>query len=133
MLFQGKDRIRLKEPASGFSLDHWIYDQRNSFPTDVIRYRFHDLGRVEHAGLGPGNGKVVCDRFKLGSHLLRREGKNPLHSQSVLGGDSGQGGCSVQAQNGEGLDVCLDSGSATGIRSAYGQHYLWHVSNTSGI
>ena len=57
---------------------------------------------------------------------VRFQAKNLLHSKGILGGNGGDGTGSVQSQDRERLEVCLNSCSSARVRTTNGKHDFWH-------
>ena len=74
-----------------------------------------DGGVRQHAGLDGVGADVGEHGVDLRGDELGRHGEPAGDFARVLRGDGGDGGCAVDAERGEGLEVGLDAGAAAGV------------------
>ncbi len=75
----------------------------------------YDLSIGEHSDFDGVYGDVTREVLGLGGDHVTGDGHSFAYALSILSGKSGDDGCSESIEGGEGFEVCLNSGPATGV------------------
>ena len=122
LLADGLQGVRLKQDGARCGDHDRIHDERwaaaglPGFHKDT-----NEVGIPQHAGLGGARREFRKEGVELGLEEVGGDGLDGLDAGWALCGETGDGGDAMDLEGMEGLEVGLDAGAASRVRSGDGE------------